>query len=208
MTRMKNVVLLAGSLLITNTLMALEEPTYKVIEKYDDIEIRAYNPYIVAEMEISADFEEAGNKAFSALAGYIGGENVSQESIEMTAPVNQEKLAKQSTEIEMTAPVEQETLESGKYRVSFVMPGRFTMATLPKPKDVRIQLREVPEKKVAVIRYSGTWSKNNYEENKSRLLAFIGEKGYEIIGSPLWARYDPPFMPWFLRRNEIMIGIR
>ncbi len=200
-------IIIVGLLIVTNSLMAIEEPPYKILEKSENIEIREYSSYLVAETVVSGDFEEAGNKAFSRLAGYIGGENTQQESIEMTAPVNQEKLEAEGQKIEMTAPVNQEAVDSGQYRIAFVMPGKFTLATLPKPKDERIQLREVKAKKVAVIRYSGTWSKDNYKENESELYAFLKEKGHQITSDPVWSRYDPPFMPWFMRRNEIMIEI-
>lgn len=209
MNYIKNLVFaIAGLFIISGTLMALEEPTFKILEKFEDIEIREYSGYIVAETIVSEDFEDAGNEAFSSLAGYIGGENISQESIEMTAPVRQEKNEIEGQKIEMTAPVGQETIDTGQYKISFVMPSRFTLATLPKPKDERVQLREIPAKKVAVIRYSGTWSKENYEENLSLLYTFLSEKGYQIKGNPVWARYNPPFIPWFMRRNEIMIEIQ
>jgi effector-binding domain-containing protein len=197
-----------GLFIISGKLMAYEEPKYKILEKTEDIEIREYTSYIVAETIVSEDFEDAGNEAFSSLFGYIGGKNISQESIEMTTPVRQEKVEAEGQEIEMTVPVTQESVDSGQYRISFVMPSRFTLATLPKPKDERVQLREIPAKKVAVIRYSGTWSKNNYDENLSLLYTFLNEKGYQIKGNPVWARYNPPFMPWFMRRNEIMIEIK
>ncbi len=87
------------------------------------------------------------------------------------------------------------------------MPDRFTLESLPKPKDNRIRLLEVPGKKVAVIRYSGTWTKDNYQEHESLLYAFLREKGIQIKGDPVWARYNAPFVPWFLRRNEILIEI-
>jgi effector-binding domain-containing protein len=189
-------------------LLALEEPAYKVIKEYDDVEIREYKSYIVAETIVSSDFEEAGNMAFSSLFNYIDGENISQESIEMTAPVSQENIDSTGQEIEMTTPVSQEMMANGTYRVAFVMPERFTLETLPKPKDDRVQIREVPAKKVAVIRYSGTWSQENYDEHEGELYSFLSENGFEIVGKPIWARYDPPFMPWLFRRNEIMIEIK
>jgi effector-binding domain-containing protein len=204
----KLAIIISGISSMTNALMAIDEPDYKILEKSENIEIREYNSYIIAETIVSGDFEEVGNLAFSRLAGYIGGENTQQESIEMTAPVNQEKLETEGQEIKMTAPVSQEAIDSGQYRIAFVMPSQFTLATLPKPKDKRVQLREIPAKKVAVIRYSGTWSKDNYKENESELYAFLNEKGYQIKSDPVWSRYDPPFMPWFLRRNEIMIEIK
>ena len=89
-----------------------------------------------------------------------------------------------------------------------MMPSAYTMETLPAPNDHRIELRQEKEKTVAAIRYSGTWAKKRYEENATKLLDWISTKGWEIVGDPVWARYNPPFMPWFLRRNEILIPVR
>jgi hypothetical protein len=203
----KSALILSIIFCLTHSGMALEEPKYNVLKENENIEIREYSSFLVAEIIVSSEFEEAGNDAFSSLAGYIGGENINQESIEMAAPVNQEKVKSANQEIEMTAPVSQEYMASGQYRIAFVMPSRFTLATLPKPKDEQIRLREVPIKKVAVIRYSGTWSEENYQEHELLLYDFLSEKGYRIKGKPIWARYDPPFMPWLFRRNEIMIEI-
>jgi len=204
----KKITLSLGIMLVLTTqLSALEEPKYKVLKNYDDIEIREYNSYLVAETTVSSDFEDAGDQAFSRLFNYIDGENISQKSIEMTAPVEQEKMDSKGQEIEMTAPVSQETMSNGTYRIAFVMPSNFTLETLPKPKDDGIKIRKVPARKVAVIRYSGTWSEENYDEHKKELYSFLSEKSYKIVGNPLWARYDPPFMPWLFRRNEIMVEI-
>jgi effector-binding domain-containing protein len=203
----KSLFLVMGVFISAQTLMALEEPEYTVIKKTGDIEIREYNSYLVAETIVSSEFEEAGNDAFSRLFGYIDGENINNESIEMTAPVSQEAVDMEGQKIEMTVPVSQEKMPSGQYRIAFVMPGEFTLSTLPKPKDERIEIREIPAKKVAVIRYSGTWSEENYSENETLLYQFLREQGYKIKGKPMWARYDPPFMPWLFRRNEIMIEI-
>jgi effector-binding domain-containing protein len=204
----KGIKLILGLLLtLTTQLLALEEPKYTVLKEYDDIEIREYTSYIVAETIVSSDFEEAGDQAFSRLFKYIDGNNISQKSIEMTAPVKQEKVESEGEEIEMTAPVSQEAMANGTYRIAFVMPSSFTLETLPKPKDDRVQIRKVPVKKVAVIKYSGTWSEENYNEHEKELYRFLSEKGYKIIGKPLWARYDPPFMPWLFRRNEIMVEV-
>ena len=122
----------------------------------------------------------------------------------MTAPVTQKPA---SEKIAMTAPVSQ-ARENGMWRIAFVMPSAYTMETLPTPDDDRIALREEKEKTVAVIRYSGTWGKKRYEENLKKLMGWISAKGWTIIGEPVWARYDPPFMPWFMRRNEILIPVQ
>jgi effector-binding domain-containing protein len=188
--------------------MAYEQPEYRIINKIDNIEVREYQSFIVAETVVESSFEQAGNDGHRLLAEFISGNNIKQESIAMTAPVSQERAEIQGEKIEMAVPVNQESAANGKYRISFVMPSRYTLETLPTPQDKRILLRNVPAKKVVVIKYSGTWSMENYAENEAKLREFIKQHNYSVKGEPIWARYDPPFMPWFLRRNEIMIEVQ
>ena len=121
----------------------------------------------------------------------------------MTSPVNQKIV---SEKIPMTAPVNQQKSED-KWVVSFLMPSKYTIHTLPQPLDPNVILRAVPARKVAAIRYSGTWSKKRYEENKSQLEQFINERSLKITGEDIFARYDPPFQIFFLRRNEVLIPV-
>ena len=72
--------------------------------------------------------------------------------------------------------------------------------------------REMPinkqtARKMAAIRYSGTWNRKRYEERRDLLMEWVQERRWGILGDPIWARYDPPFMPWFLRRNEVLIPL-
>lgn len=121
----------------------------------------------------------------------------------MTAPVSQEAVGEK---IEMTAPVGQQ--RSGeKWQISFMMPASYTMQTIPRPVDPKVSLREVPARRMAVIRYSGFWSEEGYSRNKAMLESWIKEKGLETTGDPIWARYNAPFSLWFLRRNEVMIQL-
>jgi effector-binding domain-containing protein len=183
--------------------VAIEEGSFTVIEQNGDIELRQYAPHIVAETTVEGTFDQVGSEGFRRLAGYINGENRTKQSIAMTAPVSQET---QSEKIAMTAPVGQE--KSGdRWRITFVMPSKYALDTLPEPIDSRIELKREPGRLMAAVRYSGTWSRKGYEENKERLLAWIEERGFEQTGDPVWARYDPPFMPWFLRRNEVLIPV-
>lgn len=184
-------------------LMAIEEPQYQVLEQTGGFELRQYQPYIVAETLVEGDFTEVGNEGFRRLFDYIQGKNRPQKHIPMTAPVTQEAA---SEKIPMTAPVGQEKA-AGKWRITFVMPASYTIATLPEPLDPRIKLTEIPGRLMAVHRYSGTWSRKRYEAKEVQLREFIKEKGLKAVGEPLWARYNPPLMPWFLRRNEIMIPV-
>ncbi len=190
-------------LLLSGNAMAIEEAKYSVLEKHGSIELRLYAPHIVAETAVDGDFEDAGNQAFGRLFNYISGSNRSKESIAMTAPVGQQKT---SEKIAMTAPVGQQKSD-GKYLISFMMPSKYTMDTLPEPTDGRVVLRQIPQRTVAAIRYSGTWSQKRYAAHEQKLRDFIAQRGYAIKGEPNWARYNPPFTPWFLRRNEILMEI-
>ena len=192
-------VLLPGSFV-----MATEEAKYEVVESEGDFELRQYAPQIVAETIVEGDFDEVGNEGFRILVAYIKGDNRASQSISMTAPVSQEAL---SEKIPMTAPVTQER-KGEKWRITFLMPSTYTLETLPEPLDERVKLRETPARLMAALRYSGTWSRQRYEEKEALLMEMIKERGLTQIGVPVWARYDPPFMPWFLRRNEVLIPVQ
>jgi hypothetical protein len=186
------------------TAAAVEEASYTVIRKDGAVELREYAASIVAETRVEADFEDAGSRAFRKLFRYIDGDNVMQQEIEMTAPVSQ---APASEKIAMTAPVAQRPAGGG-WVVSFMMPASYTMDTIPRPSDPAVQLRAVPAYRAAVIRYSGFWSEERYDEHLQELRSWIAGQGLEIAGEPVWARYDPPFKPWFMRRNEILIPVQ
>ena len=122
--------------------------------------------------------------------------------MEMTAPVSQST----SEKIAMTAPVSMHR-EGESYRITFMMPSKYTLETLPEPINPDVRLREVPAALVAAFRYSGTWSQNRYEAHRAELESWIDARGWTTVGEPIFARYDPPFIPWFLRRNEILIPL-
>lgn len=188
--------------------MAIEEPTYEVVRAYPDFEIRRYAPVLVAQTRIEGvPFAEAGNRAFGILAGYIFGKNKGAKKIEMTAPVTQTAAASEGERIAMTAPVMQAADPSGATVVQFAMPAQWTLATLPEPVDPRVELREVPARTVAAIRYSGTWSAARYEEHLAKLREALAREGLAARGEPVWARYNGPTTPWFMRRNEVLLEV-
>lgn len=182
--------------------MALEKPEYEVLEADDDLELRRYEPHIVAATRVEGEFDRAGNEGFRRLADYIFGNNRRRESLETAAPVTQAT----SEKIAMTAPVGMDR-QGDAWRITFMMPSIYTLATLPEPIDKRIELHEVPGGLFAALRYSGTWSESRYREREARLLEWLEIRGWQPIGEPIFARYDPPFKPWFLRRNEILIEV-
>ena len=183
--------------------MAIEEAAYEVVKKDGRFEIRDYAPHILAETMVEGNIKEAGNKAFRRLFRYISGDNRSQDKLSMTAPVSQ---VPRGEKIAMTAPVGQQGVQ-GRWVVSFMMPASHTLETLPAPEDPQVSLRQVPARRLAAVRYSGFWSEKNYLRYRQELESWVHDEGLTIVGEPVWARYNPPFTLWFLRRNEILIPV-
>ena len=167
---------------------AIEEPTYSVVQKTDQFEVRQYSPYLVAEVVVPGPASEAGKQGFSLLGGYIFGKNKGERKLEMTAPVTQ-------------------AATPGGFLVQFVMPKGYTLATLPEPLDASVKLREVPGNRVAVIRFSGSWSQSLYEEKLETLRGALSAAGMVTVGEPVSSRYNSPFSLPFLRRNEIWLNL-
>lgn len=185
--------------------MAIEVPEYRVLEQDGAFELRAYSSYLIAETEVEAGFMNAGNIAFGRLFRYISGANAAQTEIAMTAPVEQ---ASQGEKIAMTAPVEQ-AKGDGVYRVGFIVPRKYNRDTVPKPTDPRVIIREVPPRTVAVWRYSGRWTEENFREHEQDLRRALQARSLKPASgdSAIIARYDAPFIPWFMRRNEVLIPL-
>jgi hypothetical protein len=204
LAQIRQFALIAILLIFAAEAVAIEKAKYQIVESDKNFELRQYAPRIVAETFVAGDFEAVGDVGFRRLYEYISGNNIKNQNIAMTAPVTQEA---RSGKIAMTAPVTQEKSQ-GQWRITFLMPAEYTMETLPRPLDELVQLKEEPGYLMATIRYSGTWSQKRFEKNKALLQAAIAKRGLTPVGQPVWARYDPPFMPWFLRRNEILIRVQ
>lgn len=183
--------------------LAIEEPSYDIVQQFNGVEVRQYAPYVVAQVLVTGTAEDAGNQAFPILAGYIFGKNKGARTFDMTAPVTQ---AAAPVKLEMTAPVTQSQAPGG-YVVQFVLPKGVTLAQAPEPLDPRVELREIPASRVAVIRYSGFWSQANYDEHLAKLQTALRAAQLRWTGEPILSRYNPPLTPWFLRRNEIWLAL-
>jgi SOUL heme-binding protein len=183
---------------------ATEEPSFQIVQQLaDNIEVRQYVAYTVAETWVSGPSSEAGNQAFPILAGYIFGKNKGERKFAMTAPVVQSAVP---MKMAMTAPVTQSAVPGG-FMVHFVLPKGVTLASAPEPLDQRVHLRAVMPRQVAVIRYSGFWSVSNYNEHLAKLQASLLAAKLSWTGEAIYARYNPPFTPWFMRRNEIWLHL-
>lgn len=183
-----------------------EEQTYTVVAVHPEFEVRRYDAHVVAEVVVEGSHENAGNRAFRSLAGYIGGRNHTGRAVAMTTPVLQQSAA--GRRMAMTAPVVQcEGSRPGSYIVGFVMPSGETLVTLPEPDDAAVTLRAIPVEFAATLRYSGRWTQAGYAERAARLRQAVASAGLQVLGPPRWARYDPPWTPWFRRRNEVVLPI-
>jgi len=183
---------------------AIEEPNFQIIRKIGTVELRQYDPYVVAEVVVDAPAEDAGRRAFPILAGYIFGKNRGEKKFAMTAPVIQMAAP---MKMEMTAPVTQSVVQSG-IQVQFLLPASVSLEFAPEPLDSRVNLRLIPASQLAAIRYSGTWSKVNYDENLLKLQTALSAAGVATQGLPVFARYNGPMTPFFMRRNEIWLALK
>lgn len=194
--------------------MATEEPKYTLLQKTDSFELREYAPQILAEVTVEGDLDAASNQGFRLIAGYIFGQNQVSEKIAMTVPVAVESNdQKKSTKIAMTAPVGIEPVKSdqssrNQWTVSFVMPSEYTLETLPKPLNAQVKIRELPAERRAVVSFSGFYNEDKVLEKTRALEAWMQSKNLQAIGSPQFARYNPPWTLPFMRRNEVMIRVR
>ena len=197
----------------TAQVFSLEEPSFDILKKSSDFELRSYQPMIVAEVFVQGDVDTAGKTGSRLVKDYIFREGAqetaaadqrSREAISMTVPVTMEKTPEK---ISMTVPVTMESAAGSGYRLHFVMPSKYTMQTLPKPADPRVRLREVPAQKIAAIRFSKFSTEATITEQTALLQDWIGQQGLKAVGKPQFARYDPPFVPPLLRRSEILIAV-
>jgi len=215
--------LLSAALLLTGlNAMAIEEPKFTVLAKDGAIEQRQYAPFLVAEAVVEGDMDEASNRGFRLIADFIFGNNQapdipgkasSSAKIAMTAPVTVMPDAP-SQKIAMTAPVTVAPADPGaspmtgnRWRVHFVMPSQYTLATLPKPKNPAVTLREVPAKRYAVLTYSGFNTESRVQQRTEELRAWLQARQLSPLGPAQLARYDPPWTLPMWRRNEIMFEI-
>ena len=187
--------------------MALEKPDYEILYEDGNIEYRFYEPYLVAQTEVSMDdnYNSASNEGFRRLFKYITGANTSEVDIAMTAPV-QMSMDDSGQKIDMTAPVQQ--IENENFlRVAFMLPSKFDMMSAPIPTDDRVTIKQIPARIMAVIRYSGRWTEKNRSKYEYRLRENLELHAITAISQTETASYNPPFTPPFMRRNEIMLEV-
>ncbi|WP_459990833.1 SOUL family heme-binding protein [Methylosoma difficile] len=204
---MKNPITILVSLFLTGcTVMGIrssEEAPYSLLSESGNIQIRLYPPVLVAETLIESSYAESGSIGFKRLAGYIFGGNVQKQQMAMTSPVLREAA---SETIAMTAPVLQQK-KGNQWVMTFVMSSIYTLDTLPKPLDDQVIIKQMPAKKVAVLRYSGSLNQERIAEKSQVLLAWLAQNHFKQLSESRSAAYDPPWTLPFLRRNEVHVDV-
>ncbi|MCE2988253.1 MAG: heme-binding protein [Phenylobacterium sp.] len=198
------ITLLAGVGQLVGIRAGTEQPPYEVVGRVGDAEIRRYAPQIAAEAVVEGPVETARNEGFRRVAGYIFGDNTAKASVAMTAPVVQgREAAGGSQSIAMTSPVVQQPAGGESWSIQFIMPSKYTMATLPQPNDPRVRLVEIPARTFAVVRFSGLGKADAVAQHEKALDAALAGSSWRAVGEPVTWYYDPPWTVPFLRRNEV-----
>lgn len=181
----------------------IEQPAYTVISTNDIYEVREYEPQLIAKVTVSGTMDSATNDGFRLIADYIFGNNTTQEAVAMTAPVT----VQNSEPIAMTVPVTSTESSDGTYVIAFVMPSKYTLETLPKPVNPQVVIEEVPSKTYAVLTFSGYTAEKKVNEKESALFEALQEDDVQNSGTATLSQYNPPWTPWFMRRNEIWVEL-
>jgi len=167
----------------------VDQARYDVLKEIGKVELRRYPRLVIARVD------GYGDGGFNILFALITGNNRQKSKIAMTAPVVSEQIA-------MTAPV-----LSDPDSIAFVMPEGFTLETTPEPLDDRVRIVELPERVVAALQFSGRWSNSIFKKKAKAMLEELAKAGIKSTGQVFSMRYNGPFTPWFLRRNEVAIVV-
>ncbi len=186
----------------------LEEPSFTVLEKRAGYTIRQYDPYIVAEATVTpTQYRDGLNQGFALVADYIFGNNTTREKISMTTPVL-EQPSPTNEKIAMTVPVLEKNIDESSRTISFVLPSKYTLDTLPVPNNDRVQIRAVAGYKAAVLRFGWYGTPERVAAKKTELLTALAAADIEILGEPRAAFYNPPISFPLTLRNEIIVEIK
>ena len=195
-------VLAFGAAMIGPIMSNVEVPAYKILKKEQNIEIRQYPPLIVAEVKTAGSRQASISDGFRILADFIFGNNEGEKRLSINGPITQQEGIK----IAMTAPVQQEKTDA-EWAISFIMPSKFSIDTIPNPINDRIKIIQIPSKRYAVVTFSGRSTEENLTTHTNELEKYINGSNYSKAGNAKYAFYNPPWTLPFLRRNEIQFEL-
>ena len=170
---------------------ATETLGFEWTDQLGEVEVRNYEPHLLASIDVGGSFKDAGNAAFRPLFRYISGRNADEQEIAMTAPVIQSASRK----------------DDAAWTVSFVMPASLLKTGAPRPKTERVEIVAKSEQLIAALPYNGSWRVGLFEDHKKELIQQVALSPYSICGEVMWARHNAPFTPWFLKKNEVLVPV-
>ena len=191
-------IFLTAAVFVGPIMSDVETPEYKILKTEGNIQLRRYNPMIIALVNVNGTRRDAIGKGFRLLADYIFGDNIGQRTISDPAGT------RESIKIAMTAPVQQQSVDSG-WQISFVMPSKYTTGTLPSPTNKLITIRTEDSRDFFAITFSGMNSDRNIEENRNIIMKYLEVNNISTSSKPIYAFYNPTWSLPFLSRNEILI---
>lgn len=187
--------LIAGMLLplvlLVLALLNPDAPDYEVIQRDDGFELREYAPMRVAETRVQADFDAVDDAAYPRLLDYVRGRNALGRKVPMLAPTMLQRVAE----------------DDNGWLMRFVMAKEYPMYMLPPPGTEAVKLRQLPTERIAARRFGGGWAQARWEARADELLRAVERAGLKPVGEPVFARYNAPFVPGFLRRNEVLLSV-
>ena len=163
---------------------------YRLLKRHGEFELRDYPAGMQIETEVSGDFINAGSIGFRPLVNFISGNNRARQAIAMTAPVIQESVT------------------TSRHKVRFVMPEEMDESNTPSPSDSKVSVVRVPAHLAAARKFGGSWNKEKFENEGTKLLEEVAKAGLVPLGNLYWSRFDPPWKPGFLKHNEVLIRVR
>ena len=192
MTRILTIIAL---LVATPAWADYEQPQFEVVLQKENLAIRDYASVMVVEVQVVASRRDAAGDAFRSLFKYISGNNEDNLEIPMTSPVAQTQVSKTSDN------------GDGKWAIRFFLPRKTINEGAPLPEEDGITLVNLKAQRYASVSFKGTQNDKKVAKYSAQLREFIAQNGYQVSGQPIYAFYDPPFVPWFLRDNEILLPL-
>jgi len=202
-----------------------EEPKYTILHRQEGYEIREYDPAVIAEVVVEGPYRYAMNRGFNLLADYIFGNNRRRDSIPMTKPVTAAERIPMTTpvmaseslpmtipvtiseKVPMTAPVTEAPGPGDSWRVAFFAPSRYSLNTMPVPNNPAVHIKQLPKRKLAVLRFRGLATAQRVEKERENLRAMLARDSLHPLEPGTVARFDPPFVPALFMHNEIQVEI-
>ncbi len=192
---MARILTIIALLFATPALADYEQPSYELVLQQGTLEIRDYAPAMVVETQVLSSRRDAAGDAFRSLFKYIRGSNEASLEIPMTSPVAQTQATREGRGAE------------DKWAIRFFLPSDMNAKDIPQPTLNGVTIVRLEAQRYATVSFRGTQNDKKVARNLTKLKSFIAEQGYEVSGLPVYAFYDPPFVPWFLRDNEILLPI-